>query len=157
MPQSEVGSMQGFTKGRLPLEVSFHQKLSSTQGCIPQKVLFHSRSSSTEGCLPPKVVFLLKVVFKWRLYSTNGRFPLKVVFNWMLSSTEGRLPPTMTPYICENSQLTKSHPPTCNDRCMMYDTWCMMHDAWCYTLVDLIFVRTVSIPNLSLLPCLEVA
>ena len=33
----------------------------------------------------------------------------------------------------------------------------MMHDAWCNTLVDLIFVRTVSIPNLILLPCLEVA
>ena len=32
---------------------------------------------------------------------------------------------------------------------------CMMHDAWCNTLVDLKFVRTVSIPNLSLLPCLE--
>ena len=37
------------------------------------------------------------------------------------------------------------------------DAWCMMHDAWCNTLVDLIFVRTVSIPNLSLLPCFEVA
>ena len=33
---------------------------------------------------------------------------------------------------------------------------CMMHDA-CYTLVDLIFVRTVNIHNLSLVPCVEVA
>ena len=42
-------------------------------------------------------------------------------------------------------------------RCLMHDTWCMKHDAWCSTLVDLIFVRTVSIPNLSLLPCFEAA
>ena len=31
-----------------------------------------------------------------------------------------------------------------------------MHDAWCNTLVDLIFVRTVNIPNLRVLPCFEV-
>ena len=38
----------------------------------------------------------------------------------------------------------------------MQDPWCLMHDAWCNTLVDLVFVRTVYIPNLNLLPSLEV-
>ena len=33
----------------------------------------------------------------------------------------------------------------------------MMQDVTCNTLVHLIFVRSVNIPNLSLLPCLEVA
>ena len=33
----------------------------------------------------------------------------------------------------------------------------MMHDAWCNTLVDLIFVRAISIPKLNLIPYFEVA
>ena len=74
-------------------------------------------------------------------------------------------------YICEKSQHTKFQPPTLLRNGMMHDAWCMMHDAWCMmhnawcmmydarcnTLVHLIFVRTVNIPNLSLLPMLEVA
>ena len=39
----------------------------------------------------------------------------------------------------------------------MHDARCRMHDEGCNTLVDLIFVRTVNIPNLSLLPCFKVA
>ena len=39
----------------------------------------------------------------------------------------------------------------------MYIREGLMHDARCNALVDLIFVRTVNIPNISLLPCLEVA
>ena len=42
-------------------------------------------------------------------------------------------------------------------RCKMHHASCMMYDAWYNTLVDLIFERTVNIPNLSLLPCFEVA
>ena len=37
----------------------------------------------------------------------------------------------------------------------MHDPWWVMHDALCNTLVDLIFVRTVNIPSLSLLTFLR--
>ena len=70
----------------------------------------------------------LKGVFNCRSSSTTGCLPPKVVFHRRLSSTKGRLPPSG-----------------------------IMHHAGCNTLVDLIFLRTVNIPNLSLLPCLEVA
>ena len=99
------------------------------------------RSSFTEGRLP------LKVIFQQRSSSTGGRLPPEVVFHRWSSSTEGCLPPTITPwlilYLWQQStyQISASY------------LQCMMHDAWCNTLVDLIFVRTDSIPNLSLLPC----
>ena len=41
MSQSGVGSMQGSSKGRLPLKVVFHYRLSSTTGSLPSKVVFH--------------------------------------------------------------------------------------------------------------------
>ena len=83
MPQSKLGSMQGSTKGLLPLKVVFHRRLSSTEGCLPPKVVFpkvpkvvfHQRSSSTEDRLPRKIVF------HRRLSSTKGRLPKKVVFH----------------------------------------------------------------------------
>ena len=66
-----------------------------------------------------------------RLSSTKCRLPLKVIFNQRSSSTGGRLQP-------------KSVFP-----------W-RLSSTYHKTLIDLIFVRTVNIPNLSLLPCLEV-
>ena len=158
MPQSGVGSMQGSIK------VVFHWRSSSTTGSLPPKVVFQQRSSSREGCLPLKVLFhqrssstkchlSRKVVFHRRSSSIEGRLPQKVVFHWRSSSTKGCLSLTISPwlilYLWEPStyQISASYL-----QCMMF-----MHDALCNTLVDLIFVRTFSIPNLSLLPCLEVA
>ena len=99
-------------------------------------------SSCTEGCLLTKVVFHgwssstrgglpPKVVFHWRLSSTKGRLVLKVVFHRRLSSTDGRLPPKVGFH--RTSSFTYHN-----------------------TLVEPIFLRTVNIPNLSPLPCLEV-
>ena len=121
-----------FTKDRLPVNMVFQWRLSSIDGRVPRKVIFHSRASSTEGCLP------LKVILHQRSSCTKGSFPLKVVFHQILSSTEGCLPPKVFfhlrsssthgclplkvvfhipwhlgwSYICENSQHTKSQPPT---------------------------------------------
>ena len=110
------------------------RRLSSTEGCLPPKVIFHWRSSSTEGRLPPNVVCCLplKVVFQWRVSSTEGHLPLKVVFLRRSSSPKGRLPPKV---------IFHRRPSSINHN----------------ILVDLIFVRTVNLPNLSLLPCIEVA
>ena len=105
---------------------------------LPSKVVFHRRSSSTVGRLPPWVVFHWrsssieshlppKIVLHRSSSFTEDHLPLKVIFHQRSSSTEGCLPPS-----------------------------CIMHEAGCNTLVDLIFLRTVNIPNLSLLPCLEV-
>ena len=57
--------------------------------------------------------------------------PLKVVFHQRSSSTEGCLPPKVV-FLQRSSFINHN------------------------TLVDVIFVRTVNIPNLNLLPCLEV-
>ena len=62
--------------------------------------------------------------------STEGRLPPKVVFHRRLSSTKDCLPPK----VVFHQRLSSIN-----------------HNK----LVDLIFVRTVNIPNLSLLPCLE--
>ena len=71
-----------------------------------------------------------KVVFHWRSSSTEGRLPPKVVFNWRSSSTEGHLPPKVV--FLQRSSSTYHN-----------------------TLVHLIFVRAVSIPNLSFLPAVH--
>ena len=94
-------------------------------------------SSSTKGRLPPQVVVhrrlsSMKVVFHWRYSSTKGCIPLKVVFYQRSSSTRGHLPPKVVFHL----RLSSTY-----------------HN----TLIDFIFVRTVNIPNLSFLPCLEVA
>ena len=125
------------TKGCLPQKVVFHQRSSSTKGHLPPKVIFHQRSSSSKVVfqwrLSSTVTCLsLKVVFHWRLFSTESRLPQKVIFHWRSSSTEGRLPPNVAFY-----------------------RW--LSSTYLNTLVDLIFARTVNIPNFSLLPCLEVA
>ena len=91
--------------------------------------------------LPPKVVFHQKpsstegclpskVVFHRRSSFTKGCLPPKVVFYRWSSSIEGCLPPKVV--FLQRSSSIKNN-----------------------TLVHLIFVRTVNIPNLSLLPCLE--
>ena len=86
-----------------------------------------SMEGSTEGHLPPT-----KFVFHQRLSSTAGRIRLKVVFHRRSSSTKGLLPSKV-----------------------VFHRWSSF--TYHNTLVDLLFVRTVNIPNLSLLPCLEVA
>ena len=67
-------------------------------------------------------------------------------------------------YICENSQLTKFQPPTLL-RSWLSIKGCLppkvifhwrSSSTYHETLVDLIFVRTVNLPNFSLVPCLEV-
>ena len=127
----------------------------STEGCLPRKVIFQGRLSFTKGCLPPNVVF------HQRSFSTEVRLPLKVVFHRRSSSisTEGRLPPR----VIFHQRLSSTYHNTLVDLIFVRAVnipnlrfLTAMHDAWCYTLVYLIFVRTVSIPNLSLLPCLEV-
>ena len=121
--------------------IVFYRKLSSIKGCLPWKVIFHWKSSSTKGRLPPKVVFhqrfsstegclAPKIVFHQRLSSTEGCLPPKVVFHQRLSSTKGHLPPKVI-FHWRSSFINHN------------------------TLVDLIFVKTVNIPNLSLIPCLE--
>ena len=82
----------------------------NTEGRLPPKVTFHRRSSSTEGFFPTKGRLLLKVVFQQRLSSTEGCLPPKVVFHWRSSSTYQN---TLVDLIfCENSEHTKSQPPT---------------------------------------------
>ena len=98
-------------------------------------VISHQRSPSTRRCLQPEVVVHRrlssseaclppKVVFRRRLSSTKGRLPPKVVFQRRLSSTEGCLPPK----VVFHRRLSTTY-----------------HN----TLVDLIFVRVVNIPNLK--------
>ena len=111
-------------------------------GRLPPKVVLHRRSSSTGGRLPPKVVFHQRSS-STRSSSTKGRLPPKVVFHRRSSSTEGRLRPKVV--------FTKGLlPPK-----VIFHRWSSF--TYHNTLVDLLFVRTVNIPNLSLLPCLEVA
>ena len=112
--------------------VVFHQRSPSTEGRPLLKGVLPQRSSSTEGRLPPKVFF-----HQWssstdhrRSSSTEGCPPPKVVFHRRSSYTKGCLPPMVVFH-------QRSSSPYHN------------------TLVDLIFVRTVT--NLSLQPCLEVA
>ena len=136
--------MQGssYTKSRLPPKVVFHPRSYSTDSCLPLKVIFHRRSSSTDGCLPLKVAFHQrlsstegclspKAVFHQRSSSIEGRLPPKVIFHRRLSSAEGHLPPKGV-FLQRASSINHN------------------------TLVGLIFVITVNIPNLSLLPSLEV-
>ena len=105
-------------------------KSSSTKSCFPQKVIFHGRSSSTEGCLPPKVVFHQKVSSTNGHLPTEGRLPMNVVFQQRSPPNEGRLPP----------------------KCIFQQR---LSSTYHNTLVDLIFVRTVNIPNLSFLPTMH--
>ena len=117
--------------------------LGSIKGCLPLKLVFHQMLSSTEGCLP------MKVVFHRRSSSTGGRLPEKVVFHWRLSSTKYCLPPKVVFHRRPSS--TKCHlPPKVVFHWSLYSTYNE-------SLIDLIFVRTVNIPNLGFLPCLEVA
>ena len=102
---------------------------------MPQSGLVSMQgSSSPKKSSPSKACLPLKVVFHQRLSSTKGHLPLKVVFHRRSSSTKGRLPPK----VIFHQRLSPTY-----------------HN----TLLDLIFifVRTVNIPNLSLLPGLEVA
>ena len=71
-------------------------------------------------------------VFHWRMSSTECCLSQKVVFHQRSSSTEGCIPTKVVFHLSSSSTY---------------------HD----TLVDLIFVRAVKLPNLSLLCCLEVA
>ena len=107
------------------------------------RIVFHRKSSSTEGYLPPKVVF------RGRLSSPEGRLPQKVFFHRWVSSTEGRLPLKVVfhPRSSSTKGLLTSK--------VVFHRWSSF--TYHNTLVDLLFVRTVNIPNLSLLPCLEVA
>ena len=87
-----------------------------------------------KGCLPPKVIFnWSKVIFHQRLSSTEACLQSKVVFHQRLSTTKGHLPPKV--FFHQRLSFTYQN----------------------ILLVDLIFVRAVNIPKLSLLPCLEVA
>ena len=117
---------------------SHHRRSSSTEGRLPPKVILHRCSSSTDGRLPPKLVF------HWRSSSTDGWHPLKGIFHRTSPSTEGCLPPTVVfhrrSYSAEGYLSPKAF-------CSSYHN----------TLVDFTFVSTANIPNLSLLPCLEVA
>jgi len=129
------------TKGYLPPNVVFHRRMSSIECCLPPKVIIHRRSSSTKGHLPPKVVL------HQMSSSTKGRLPLNVIFHQRSSSTKSCLPPKCILHWRLPS--TKVHPPPkIVFRRMSSST---LHN----TLVDLIFVRTVNIPNLILLPCFE--
>ena len=117
--------------------VVFHWRSFSTEGCLPPKAVTHPKSSSTKGRLPPRVVF------HQGLSSTKGCLSPKVVFHRRSSSTEGvfhqRASSTegrLSPKVVFHRRSSSTY-----------------HN----TLVDLIFVRTVNIPNISLLPCLEVA
>ena len=87
---------------------------------------------ATNGRFPSEGRLLTKAVFQQRSSSTEGHLPPKAVFHRRSSSTQGCLP-----------QKAVFH----------------RRPSFTYhnTLVDLIFVKTVNIPNLSLLPCLEVA
>ena len=110
----------------------FHWILSFPKYCLPFKVVFHKGLSSIKGCHRTKAVFCQKSS------SIKGCLPLKVVFHQRLSFTKGNLQPK-TVFHRRSSSTEGCLPPTNN------------------ILVDFIFVRTVKIPNFSLLPCLEVA
>ena len=109
--------------------------MSSTKDCLPAKVVLQQRSSSNKGCFPQKVVFHRSSS------STEGHLPPKVVFHRRSTSTEGCLTPKV---------VFHRRPPK---------VFFHQRSAFTYhnTLVDRIFFRTANIPNLSLLPCLEVA
>ena len=104
-------------------------------------VVFHQRLSSTKGRLPPKVVFhQVDLIFVRTVNTPNLSLlpclevasPPRVVFHQRLSSRQGSLPSK----VVFHQRLSFTY---------------------FNTLVDHKFVRTVIIPNLSLLPCLEVA
>ena len=91
------------------------------------------RGFFTKGCLSPKVVF------HWRLSSTKGCLPPKVIFHQKSSSTKGHLPSKVVFHW--RSYSTKGRLPTK----VFFHQRLILH-LW-----------VVSIPNLSLIPCLEVA
>ena len=153
MLQSGVGSMQG------PPKVLFYRRLSSTEGHLPPQVVFQQRSSSTEGRLPPKDFFhqrsssiqgrlAPKAMFHQRPSSTEGPLPPKDVFHQRSSTIEGRLPPKIV-FQQRSSSTEGLLPPK-----VVFYQW--LSSTYHDTLVDLILVRKVNIPNLSFLPYLEV-
>ena len=83
----------------------------------------------------------LKVVFQRRLSSSESCLPPKVVFQWRSSSTEGCLPPKVVFYW--RSYSTEGHLP------LKVVFHLRLSSTYHNTLVDLIFVRTVNIPNLK--------
>ena len=90
-----------------------------------------------------------KIFFHWMSSCTEGCHPPKVIFHGRSSSTEGRLLPKVVFHWISSS--TKGHHSL--KVIFLQRSSSINHN----TLVDLIFERIVNIPNLSLLPCLEVA
>ena len=81
--------------------------------------------------------------------STKGRLRLKVVFHRWSTSIEGHLPPKVV-FHKRSSSTEGCLPPKFVFHLRLSFTY---HNS----LVDIINVRAVNAPNLSLLPCLEVA
>ena len=81
--------------------------------------------------------------------STESHLPQEVIFHRRLSSTIGRLPPKVNFHQRSSSTKSRLSPK------VVFHQW--SSSIYHNTLVDLIFVRTVNIPNLNLLPCFEVA
>ena len=106
----------------------------------------HARSS--KGRLLPKAVCLCRLssnrgVFHRKLSSSFGRIPQKVFFQQRLSSTDGRLSPKVVFH--QRSYSTEGRLPI--EGRLPPKVSSTYHN----TLVHLLFVRAVNIPNLSFL------
>ena len=131
--------------GCFPLMIVFHWGLSSIDGHLPSKIVLQYRFSSIESSLPSKII------------SIKGCHPSKVIFHPSKSLYQI---PTWLLYlrvkILSGKNFWEVNSPTVEKVVIRWWPSKGLWPSYLNTMIDLVFVSNVSIPNLSLLPCLEV-